>query len=356
VADKKRRNFEVFSLSFLDCITCGFGAMLLLFVLTVGKSAENKESVVSTIIAMISQLSVDTSKEQELVGNVRYRLKIQDERMASLAATKETKEANITELDQQMALLLLQQSNLEDEIDKLIDTKEAIPTQEETAPIPIPNVQRRQYLSGFNFEGNNIIFLIEATGGMVGYTVDEALENSSLSDEEKRQFPKWQRVIKSVQWILANLTPQQRYQIMVFSADTTALIQDRGLEWFDPLDRETMSEVLQELQEVTPLGGANLERAFTTLLANFPGVDTIMLLTDGLPTQSDSIPIGSAGSSDSDRERLFNVAVRRLPDTLTVNTILYPMSGDPGAAFLFWQLANRTHGALVSPAPSWPDI
>jgi len=31
---KKDRDIEVFSLSFLDCICCGFGAMILLFVLS----------------------------------------------------------------------------------------------------------------------------------------------------------------------------------------------------------------------------------------------------------------------------------------------------------------------------------
>ena len=30
----KRRETEVFSLSFLDCICCGFGAVLLVFLLT----------------------------------------------------------------------------------------------------------------------------------------------------------------------------------------------------------------------------------------------------------------------------------------------------------------------------------
>ncbi len=34
---RRKRETEVFSLSFLDCI-CGFGAVLLLFVLTVGKN------------------------------------------------------------------------------------------------------------------------------------------------------------------------------------------------------------------------------------------------------------------------------------------------------------------------------
>ena len=35
---KRRRNIEIFSLSFLDCVCCGFGALILLLVLS--KTAE----------------------------------------------------------------------------------------------------------------------------------------------------------------------------------------------------------------------------------------------------------------------------------------------------------------------------
>ncbi|MGH7958813.1 MAG: VWA domain-containing protein, partial [Opitutaceae bacterium] len=37
---KKRRELEVFSLSFLDCICCGFGAVLLIFLLTIAKKTD----------------------------------------------------------------------------------------------------------------------------------------------------------------------------------------------------------------------------------------------------------------------------------------------------------------------------
>ena len=33
----RRRETEVFSLAFLDCICCGFGAVLLIFILTVSQ-------------------------------------------------------------------------------------------------------------------------------------------------------------------------------------------------------------------------------------------------------------------------------------------------------------------------------
>lgn len=352
---KNRRDFEVFSMSFLDCICCGFGAMLLLFVLTIGKNANQRDSVVSEIKVIISDLERDIPVEEQLLGNIRMRLKIEHEAVTTTVETLEAKKSNMTELEEQLALILQEQSVIEDEIAKLIDEKEAIPTQDEAVPIPIPNVQRRQYLSGFNLEGDNVVFLIEASGGMLGNTVEEALESIELKDEEKRKVVKWRRVIRSIQWIIANLTPSQRYQIMVFNEEPVLLIPESVGTWLDPMDREGTILILKKLAEITPEGGANLERAFNHALVEFLGMDTIVLLADGLPTQSDSIPVGSS-TDDLQRERLFRVATRSLPKDIPVNTILYPMSGDPAAPFLFWQLAQSSRGALISPAPSWPDL
>ena len=36
----KRRETEVFSLAFLDCICCGFGAVILVFILTVAQKKD----------------------------------------------------------------------------------------------------------------------------------------------------------------------------------------------------------------------------------------------------------------------------------------------------------------------------
>lgn len=55
----KRRSIEVFSLSFLDCLCCGFGAILLLFILSIGSGKAGVESEVdeSTLQAMRQQLA-----------------------------------------------------------------------------------------------------------------------------------------------------------------------------------------------------------------------------------------------------------------------------------------------------------
>ena len=57
------------------------------------------------------------------------------------------------------------------------------------------------------------------------------------------------------------------------------------------------------------------------------------------------------------RIRFFEIAAKTLPPRIPVSTILFPLlTGDPGAPGLYWELANQTRGALVSPSKSWPDL
>jgi hypothetical protein len=45
----KRRRISAFSLSFLDCICCGLGAVILLFVIVNAKSAAQRDEVTSDL-------------------------------------------------------------------------------------------------------------------------------------------------------------------------------------------------------------------------------------------------------------------------------------------------------------------
>ena len=72
---KKRREFDIFSLSFLDIISCGFGAVVLLVLIS-----KTSESPVKTIeqdaMTMLAQVlnaeDVVTSLNDQLVAPVSY--------------------------------------------------------------------------------------------------------------------------------------------------------------------------------------------------------------------------------------------------------------------------------------------
>ena len=59
----KRRKVTTFSLSFLDCICCGLGAVILLFVLVNAKSAARRDAITSDLRA-----EVDRMERQMLEG------------------------------------------------------------------------------------------------------------------------------------------------------------------------------------------------------------------------------------------------------------------------------------------------
>jgi hypothetical protein len=93
---------------------------------------------------------------------------------------------------------------------------------------------------------------------------------------------------------------------------------------------------VKKLDTVVPQGGANLERAFSAVrsLSRLP--DSVILLTDGLPTRSDTVPM-EGEVDESTRVRFFEIAVKQLPSRIPVSTILFPLlTGDPAAPGLFW--------------------
>ena len=351
---RRRRQAQVFSISFLDCICCGFGGVLLLFVLVAGKQRNAQEQQLAMIEEVLGQYDNDIQIKEENI-EVLARTSILDrDKLSDFQDENTTKRGELTELELELALLLKTESTLEDELRILLAEKEAIPTVEERPPLPIPNPQRRQYLTGFKLEGEHFLILVRASGSMVADSIEEAIEIQAKSDDEKRESAKWQRVVRSVQWIIASLPEQSSFQVYLFAEDTVPLLDTYTRTWFARDNNEDVQLALEALSEVVPQGGANLERAFGMLRSMGTVPDSVTLLTDGLPTQSDSFASGDV-VTDLDRVRFFNAAAKLAPADIPINTILYPLIGDPASPFLFWQLADRTKGALVSPAPSWPD-
>ncbi len=351
---KKRRDVEVFSLSFMDCICCGFGAVLLLFILTTGQRTDFNERDLTELRDRIAKMEKEIDADREVIERLAKSIAVNDLDLVSLREQNTQDELRVTQRRNELQAILQQVSTLKDTLAKLMEEKEAIPTQEERPPLPIPNIDRRQYLTGVRMEGEYVLFLVRASGSMLDDTIDGAAARLADPDFRKREAPKWQRVRRSIEWLIASLNPETRFQILLFNEETVPILPARADEWFSPQDNQTIGEVVTNLRNVVPKGGANMERAFSTVrfMPRLP--DSIVLITDGLPTLSDSF-VSSGDVGEEQRVRFFEIAVRQLPPRIPVSTILFPFSGDPAGPALFWELGNNTRGALVSPSKSWPD-
>jgi hypothetical protein len=349
----KRRETEVFSLAFLDCICCGFGAVILVFILTISQKQKVDQTDLDDLRDRVKRAAAQiTVSEQDLDRLARVLAAAQLE-LQDINAKNNMDELKLSERKRELLLMLQQTGAMKDALNTLLGEKKNLPT-EDHAPVPIPNIDRRQYLTGVRLQGDFIVFLVRMSGSMLDDTIDLAASRLEDSDEKKREAPKWQRVIHSLEWMIASLGPQTHFQIIFFNEDVVPVLPNRADEWFSTTDKKTVGEIVKRLREVVPKGGANLERAFASVryLPRLP--DSIVLFTDGLPTKSDALPYdGDVG--EEQRIRFFELAVRQLPPRIPVSTIMFPMNGDPAGPAEYWMLANASRGAFVSPSKSWPD-
>ena len=163
---KKRRSFEIFSLSFLDVISCGFGAIVLLLVIMKISEPAVIENTTLDIQTKIEQYKIDTetlkkqsaalfrSIEQLLVtrdGLQRQLITVQQE----LSRAKKNKEmAAIDQSSQELIIkqLYLARQELTEEMQRLLEQK---PSSRPDAPI-----------GGVPVDSEYIIFVIDTSGSM----------------------------------------------------------------------------------------------------------------------------------------------------------------------------------------------
>ncbi len=352
---KRKKGFQPFNLAFLDCMCCGFGAIILLFVLTSGKKEEDRYQQPADREVDLGKLRLNIKAEESILRQlVTYRKELK-KRLHQVKTTETMITETLEDRTMDLRELLMKLVEMEESRDLLLGELENLPTEPEEVPIPVPRPIRRQYLTEFKLDGDRVLFLVEASGGMLDDTFEAALGRLPDTDDEKRAAPKWVRTLKSTQWLLGALRAPTTFQLYFYNSDTQSIFPTRATEWLEIADRETVAAVLKKMQDVVPRGPANLEKAFFYVGGMNPPPDVIVHITDGLPTQSDTYPAGTV-VDETQRVRMYNAAVKNVPLGIPINTIMMPMSGDPSAAAFFWLLATKTRGSFICPAEAWPSI
>ena len=362
----RRRRIEVFSISFLDCICCGFGAVILVYIIIAGQTGELRVRRNDDLAAAVNRLD-----EQVLEGR-RNLVALHN----ALAQTIDDKARASGRAD--IALRQLEESKLElshynadslarrDHINQLQTDIQAL--QEGNRRLaggtsisgpPGENLVRfrtgadRMYLTGLTLKGKRIAILFDTSASMLDSTVVNIVRLRNTSDAEKRKAPKWRRALATAQWLTARMPTAARFQLFAFNTRARALVPGVEGNWLNANDPEQLSKVIAQLNSQVPGNGTSLAQAFTALKSLSPGPDQIVLLTDGLPTQGMTPFTVKRNIRVEEREKLFDEAVKLLPQA-PVSVILFPMEGDVPAPAKFWRLARRTNGVFMMPSEDWP--
>jgi len=361
---KGRRGVTPLSLAFLDVMFCGFGAVILIFLIL------DHTSTVS-VVESSPDLDLELNMlEREIAEGVEGNLELRN-LLADLSEEFVRGEVEAEELREQVELLrreleLLNNSGADsDQLrDRLLSDIESLETQiEELMAQEFDrsgnNVRQflgdgnRQYLSGMFLGGQRILILMDASASMLDETLVNIIRTRNMPNERKVQAPKWRRVLRAVDWITTQIPVTSRYQIWSFNTEVTSALPGDLQTWREVADRDQLEEAVDVLRATVPEDGTNLEQVFRLAAGMSPPPDNIFLITDGLPTVNRPGP-ASGLVTPRDRVELFEDAIGELPPNVPVNIILMPLEGDPSAAAAYWQMAMATRGSFLAPSKDWP--
>lgn len=361
-----RRKFDIFSMSFLDAICCGFGSVVLLYVLisAQGKLYVQKQTDDLRAQALLVEQQVLEGRKNLVV--LRNALALTENREVE-ARGAATQAADSLAREQAQAAAaeseaLARQRRLERLKADIAALEEGARRLEATAKRPVPGGDsvrpragdgNRLYLTGIRVGGQRVLFLVDASASMLDETVVNVVRTRNMADSVKLRTEKWRQTVATVDWLATQLQPGTQAQFYVFNTQPKPLVAGSMDKWL-PVEGKTVAAALDQLRKTVPADGTSLENAFAAAARLQPAPDLILLVTDGLPTQGASAPLLKKVVDGDDRMKLFERAVKVLPRRVPVSTILMPMEGDPQAPFLFWRLANATGGGVMSPAKDWP--
>jgi len=364
---RHRRKFSVFNLSFLDVISCGFGAVILFFMiinsqvkvrsLQASETLQNEtefleEEIFDEQKRMVRiKNEIDKTEQEDAVikGNVQLLLET-IEKLIEEVAEYENSTLSATDSIEQ----------LQSEVDQLEEANKRMAAQSELEKTEPGELLReylgegdRQYLTELKLGGSHVLILVDASSSMLGRTYVNVIRYRNMKDQEKVKAPKWRQTVNSVDWLTTRLTEGTKFQIYAFNETAQSVVEETDGTWLEVTDGSTISTAVSNLRGKVPQKGTSLINAFEAIQNLDPAPDNIFLLTDGLPTQGKRTPSRETMVRPEQRAKYFDQALRALPPT-PVNVLLFPMDGDPFAAEAYWSLAIRSKGSFMAPSQDWP--
>jgi predicted nucleic acid-binding Zn-ribbon protein len=203
--------------------------------------------------------------------------------------------------------------------------------------------------AGIELTGRRVIFLIDTSGSM------------NMLDLETNAPGKWKEVEKTVARLMRSLPDLEKFQVLVFAPETRYLLGRPG-KWLDYDPKTSVDAVARALASQRPTGGTNLylplEEAFKF---REQGLDTIYLLSDGLPDRGPGLTETPPARTSAQVEALTRTIRDKLkgewnlpriaplpgkPRRVRINTIGFFYESPDVGSFL-WALARENAGSFV---------
>ncbi len=357
---------EVFSMSFLDCMSCGFGAVILFFMIINAQVIHETDSPPDKLQAETTRLEFEILEHRKNLVLAKNTMEdLNDEKVTAedqiqqIIRLIEKLKAELEKFDLETLAKIKRVESLQSDIERLEEEKKRLLAlerereQEGTRVRSFIGDGDRQYLTGLKVGGERILVLVDSSASMLDRKIVNILRRRNMSDDVKIRSLKWRQAVASVDWLSAQFPPDSKFQIYTFNKEPQPVLAGTDEMWLDVGDGDQLSEAIRILRRTVPQEGTNMKGAYEVIQRLNPKPDNVILLVDGLPTMDG--PDSARGMvTGQERLRYHYAAIDRVPSGVPINILLFPMEGDYFASIAYWLLAYQTGGAFMSISKDWP--
>lgn len=173
---RRRREFEIFTMSFLDAICCGFGSMILLFIVTRVSEPTRLEESKTDLHGVIAQYEQELN---EILGETDKIRRDASTTASDFKADEKSVETLRSELEKIRAEVLatVQDAKVTNEIEgKLATAKQSLTDEMKQLLADYKPPVGEYKVGGIPVDSEYIIFIIDTSGSMKNYAWDRAIE------------------------------------------------------------------------------------------------------------------------------------------------------------------------------------
>jgi hypothetical protein len=272
----------------------------------------------------------------ELEKDIAGRKKEMTDSAARLATLEEARERLVKEVAERNRELAAARRNL----GAVQDEKKAL--RERADRLQAAAAHR---FEGIELTGKRVVFLVDMSGSM------ELLDLRTLAPN------KWAGVNETLGKLMRSLPGLEKFQVIIFSDKASFLLGGDG-RWLDFDPKTSVERTTKALAAIKPEGETNLHAALAAAFRlRADGLDTIYLLSDGIPNAGEGLPPNAQNLKETDRAEILGKYMRRVLRSdwnrpqpgrprVRINTIGFFYESPDVGAFL-WALARENDGSFV---------
>lgn len=330
---------------------------------TLEKQLHQTETDRSSLSKTLADLRRQMRLQQALVAEQQHALQIRRSELADLheqLAQAQTREkalkAQLAQLEKNLDAVTQGRADLRERLERLRKENQRLSEQLvlaerriEQAQTKLQQIEKeaRKRFAGVDLTGKRVIFLVDTSGSM------------GKRDPSQDDPKKWQGVCETVRHVMASMTNLEHFQLITFSSKVDYPLHGAG-QWLK-FDRDYSAlQAFEALMKIRPEGGTNLHLAFEEAFKYHTpelALDTIMLFSDGLPTESPDMTLQEQQLGNQDRERLlaprllkriaqWNQPIGQPPRVVRIDAIGFYYDS-PNLGNFLWSLVRENHGSFI---------